>query len=113
MARNIEQLVALIAEVRDDNVAICRELRKYADEMGVPLEFALGTRRYGVDDRGLWRDGCGTVVLVSPDEYLDSLRNYLLEQLRTVSLANRDLKTLIRRFLQRQATWAELKQVVE
>lgn len=114
--RSIEELVGLLAETREDSANLYRELERRAGELGLPLEFSVEHRSYRADENGLWaapgRDG-NDVEAIEPEEYLDALRDYLLEQIRRLSAANRDFKELIKRFTRRKASWAELKQAAE
>jgi len=76
-------------------------------------EFVVGTRRYRVGvDGSVWvvSDTHGPV---EPVEYLLASHLHLLRRVRELSVAHRSLKALIRRFVNRQATWAELKQAAE
>lgn len=75
-------------------------------------EFVIGSRRYRADGGGLWVVPDGGQA-VEPEEFLLAFCQHLLVRTHKLSAANRSLKALIRRFVRRQATWAELKQAAE
>jgi hypothetical protein len=118
---SIEKLVSLLSDTKKGNVTLYRELEERAREIGLPLEFTVERHYYRVDENGLWavpigHDGqndAGNTEAISPEEYLDALRDHLLEQIDKLAASNHGLKELIRRFTRRKATWAELKKAAE
>ncbi len=114
MEKGIRRLVGLLAGAGRGNAALYRELERCAGELGLPLEFTVGRYTYRVDGDGLWVT-CGgdDRETIAPNEYLAALLTYLLEQIREISAANDALRKLIRRFVRRKATWAELKRAAE
>ena len=114
-------MVSLLSDTKKGNATLYRELEDRARELDLSLEFAVDHRYYRVDESGLWavpighdgKNDTDHIEAIRPEEYLDALHDYLFEQMRNLSTANRSLKELIRRFTRRKATWAELKKAAE
>jgi len=99
---SIEKLVILLSDTQKGNATLYRKLEERAREINLPLEFTVERHCYRTDENGLWavpigHDGendAGNTEAISPEEYLDALRHYLLEQIDELSVVNRNLKEL-------------------
>lgn len=119
--RSIEELVKAIQETRGGNKELFQQLEEKAKELGIRLDFWADDRTYYRVDRfgpnvsiegydGKW-DTDGEPI--SPEEYLDALREFLVFELRDAEQAKYELLDLILRFTKKQAGHRDLKDAVK
>jgi len=86
-------------------------LAEKAKEMGLRLDFSMGYDDFSVTPQGpiIWDIDGGVWVTISPEKYLDALRQHLIARLREAEQAESDLRYLIMRFSRKQARFKELK----
>ena len=118
--RSIEELVKAISITQDGQRSAMQELEDAAREAGVSLRFFLdpdSDHFYDVDSSGPYFHGeeydGDADYPITPEEYLDVLREHLVARLQESEQSEADLKELIRRFTKKQAGHRDLKDAAD